>query len=501
MKITGVSSFGTGANITNGKATRNKRNVSFGYNIEVNNSLIEALGKVKRNKAYYNYIKEMVTATNQAELSLRDAEKKEKKVLIACLSAAFVPMKIMLTNVVNALFPALNYRNKEIGSYTEEIDAKLMSEEQPPSWMNTLVDVLTEHEKQDEAQKMADVLSSMMHEIFPGQQFDFSGLTPMFREHYIDNEDDVDDVNDVESEETNTTVLSDSAKLGKSKVDEYVPTAMSEQGFASLGGMKELKETLNDRIVGVLKDPIQARLDNIEYGKKIPKGLLLYGPPGTGKTTVVEHLSTEAGVPLLKLKTGKLKTSYWHETSKNIDAAFDYAESIATPEKPVLMMIDDADSFFVARSGRTEQFQAEEMTTFLDRIQNAAEHNVMVVATTNKYDVMDDAIRSRFDEQIYVGLPDLEARTSILKMLLNQRTKGKVLAENEEDLEKVAKKLDSFAIREIIGITNRAAMLALKDDRRDISVEDFEKIIAESQNLKVKEELYKTNATRKSIGF
>ena len=66
---------------------------------------------------------------------------------------------------------------------------------------------------------------------------------------------------------------------------------------------------------------------------------------------------------------------------------------------------------------------------------------------------------------------------------------------------KVAKNLDKFAIREIISITNRASMLALKDGRRDINADDYKKIIDESQNLKVKEERYKTNATRTPIGF
>ncbi len=473
---------------------------TFGYNSLLNADFVRTLESQKKNKAYYSYIKDLVLTTNKAERELREAEKKDKPYLQSFLIATFLPTKILLTNMINTLFPTFQYRKKEIESYAEEIKQSEEIQKDPSHWMNMLVATLNEHQKQDEAAKMADVLSTIMHEIFPEQKFDFSGLSPMFKQHYLDNEDeDVptefdDDIKEVRN-------LNSSIKLGKEKVVEYVPTPQAERGFDGLGGMKELKETLNDKIVGVLRNPKQAKLDNIEYGKKIPKGLLLYGPPGCGKTTVVEHLSTEAGVPLLKLESGSLKSSYWHETSKNIDAAFDYAESMATPDKPVLLMIDDADSFFTERNNHTEQFQAEELTTFLNRIQKAAENNVMVVATTNKYDIMDPAVRSRFDEQIYVGLPDKEARVSILQMLLNQRTKGMNLAENETEVGKVADKLEKFAIREIIGITNRAAMLALKDGRRDIAAEDYAKIIEESQNLKVKEELYKTNATRKPIGF
>ena len=485
-----------GVNTRVNTRTNSKTAPSFGYNPTTNAALIKILESQKKNKAYYNFVRDIVNTTNNAEQSLRDAEIKNKPYLQSFLIASFMPIKISLTNMVNGLFPMLNYRQKEIESYSEEIESNELVKQNENHWMRALVAALSEYHKQDEAAKMADVLSSLMHEIFPNQKFDFSGLAPMFRQHYIDNEEDID-----ETEDGIISDLEKSIELGKSKVEEYIPTPVSEQGFASLGGMRELKETLNDKIVGVLKDPAQARMDNIEYGKKIPRGVLLYGPPGTGKTTVVEHLSTEAGVPLLKLKAGKLKDSWAHESAKNTLAAFDYAASIATPEKPVLMMIDDADAMFAARSSRMEQWEAEELNTFLDAISAAADKNVMVVATTNKYDILDDAVKSRFDEQIYVGLPDEEARVSILKLLLNQRTKGKALAENDEEIQKVAKMLNSFAIREIIGITNRASNLALKDGRRDITSADYEKIVAESQNLKVKEENYKTNATRRSIGF
>ena len=194
-------------------------------------------------------------------------------------------------------------------------------------------------------------------------------------------------------------------------------------------------------------------------------------------------MSTEAGVPLLKLESGSLKSPYYHETSKNIDAAFDYAESIATPEKPVLVMIDDADSFFTARTSDTKQFEGEEMTTFLNRIQRAPEHNVMVAATTNRYDIMDEAVKSRFDEQIYVGLPDLEARKSIIKLFMNQRGKGKALAADEKAVEEVAKKFEGFPIRAIKMLSDKASLEALSDGRRDITSADFDKVISKTPKL------------------
>ena len=111
------------------------------------------------------------------------------------------------------------------------------------------------------------------------------------------------------------------------------------------------------------------------------------GPPGCGKTTIVQHLSTEAGVPLLMLEPGKLGSKYIHETSQNIDAAFDYAESLAKENKPVLMFMDDADSMLMSRNSQSGS-HTEEMASFLNRIQRAGDKNVIFVAATNKYDLL-----------------------------------------------------------------------------------------------------------------
>ena len=288
---------------------------------------------------------------------------------------------------------------------------------------------------------------------------------------------------------------------GAKLVKEYIPTESAKLGFAALGGMKELKKTLNDRIVGMLKDPEQAKIDELEYGKKMPKGFLMYGPPGCGKTTIVEHLSTEANVPLLKLEVGKFGSPYIHETSENIDAAFDYAEAVAKNGKPVLVFVDDADALFGARAQGTDDHHLEELGSFLNRIQKAGENNVVVVAATNRYDMMDEAVRSRFEEQIYVGLPDKEARKSIVKMFMQQRTKGQELAQDEKSLDYISNALDKFPIRAIKMISDKASIEALNDGRRNINIKDFDKIIAQSQNMKVKEQNYKTNTERPLIGF
>ena len=153
------------------------------------------------------------------------------------------------------------------------------------------------------------------------------------------------------------------------------------------------------------------------------------------------------------------------------------------------------------------------MTTFLNKIQEAPEHNVMVALTTNKYDIMDPAIRRRFDTQVYVGLPDEEARKSLLKLFFSRNNKSQALSNNEEAISKLAKETESFPISALEDMVNGACDIPKKEAkearkegkiiRRDVTANDFETILSkvESQNKKIKEDLYKTKVTRPQIGF
>ena len=145
------------------------------------------------------------------------------------------------------------------------------------------------------------------------------------------------------------------------------------------------------------------------------------------------------------------------------------------------------------------------MQIFLDRTQDALKNNIIVMAATNCYDNVDKAFLSRLRTQIYLGLQDEEGRKSIIKLLLNETDNGKKLASDEEAINKITKLTEGFPTRAIEDFVNEAREKAQIDfyHFRDIELNDLEEIIAkpESQNKKVKEEHYKTNATRKSIGF
>ena len=115
--------------------------------------------------------------------------------------------------------------------------------------------------------------------------------------------------------------------------------------------------------------------------------------------------------------------------------------------------------------------------------------------------MVDEAIRSRFDDKVYVGLPDADTRRGVLQIHLNRRTKGQALAQNPDELEKVVALTQGFSNRDIAILTDKASLIARKDNRRVITADDYIVPVRENQNMKVKESQYKDKQTRASVGF
>lgn len=485
-----------------------RNNTSFGYNPEVNATLIQSLESQKRNKGFYKYIKNLVLTTNEAEKDLRLAEKKNTKkgTELTLLTAAFIPLKVQITDLINRFFPNFNYRKRELESYQEEIKNRNLEAEQPAHWMNTLAEILREQDVQDRAEVATYVLQNVMKQQFPELQFDFSGITGIYKQKYMEEDEDFeenvadkfdDDIQDAKN-------LQQRIELGKSKVFHYEPKDENElKGFASLGGMKELKKQLTEDIIIPLKDPAKAKYNEKHYGIKMPNGILFYGPPGCGKTTIVERLSVETGLPLLELTTDSFGSEYINGSEINLGAVFDYAASIASEEKPVILFIDDVDGIVGNRNAFMHDHKKSELSVFLKRVQDAPKNNIIVMAATNNYDGIDKAFTSRLRQQIYTGLPDKDARKSIIKLKLEETDNGQNLAKDEKALDRIAELTDSFPIRALEDFATETRKMAFVNGIRDITLEDYETVISkpESQNKKIKEENYKTGVTRKSIGF
>ena len=299
------------------------------------------------------------------------------------------------------------------------------------------------------------------------------------------------------------------AKSGQEKdiISEYLPTSESPKGFDSLGGMTKLKEDFNDKIIEPIKNPEMAKLDEVEYGKKFPRASLLIGPPGCGKTFTAEAVAREAGVPFYVLKLGKQGSMYVNGTSLNYEASFDaVAKKSQEIGKPCVLFLDELEGLATNRDAvGTDTAKIEQVGTLLDLINSARSRGIILVGAGNKYKGVDEAIRNRFDFQAYVGLPDKATRIEVLKKVLEGKTKAEAFLNSIEDMDAVAEALDKFPNRSIADLSNAAADIARKDNRRPITKEDYLKVIGENQNLKiVNEEPYKfpsIASERKKLGY
>ena len=233
---------------------------------------------------------------------------------------------------------------------------------------------------------------------------------------------------------------------------------------------------------------------------------MFYGPPGCGKTYVVEALSQEANIPLYKLKLSKLGSSYINQTPTNIQKAFDYLEEVSKEKgTPVFLLMDEIEAITATRRENGSGADLEDtktVDTLLTLIEEARSKGIIIFAATNKFKMIDDAVKSRLQDKIYIGLPDDQTREAVLKIHLCKRTKGVSLANNKEELQKVVKITKGFSNRDIAILTDKASLIARKDNRREIIASDFEIPVKERQNTKVNEKLYMSDDNAKiRIGF
>lgn len=221
--------------------------------------------------------------------------------------------------------------------------------------------------------------------------------------------------------------------------------------------------------IGGLEEPKQELMETVEWPLRYaslyrhmnavpPKGILLYGPPGTGKTLLAKAVASESQANFISVKGPEFLSKWVGESEKAVRETFRKARQAA----PCVIFLDEIDAIAPIRgtssdSGVTERVISQ-LLTEMDGLE--ALHNVVVIAATNRPDIVDPALLrpGRFDRLVFISPPDLEARKEILRI----HTKGRPLAEGV-DLDKLASKMDNFTGAEIAAVANEAIMLAIRD--------------------------------------
>ena len=239
--------------------------------------------------------------------------------------------------------------------------------------------------------------------------------------------------------------------------------------FADVAGADEEKEELRE-IVEFLKNPKKY----IDLGARIPKGVLLVGPPGTGKTLLAKAVAGEAGVGFLSISGSDFVELYVGVGASRVRDLFEQAKK----QSPAIVFIDEIDAVGRQRGtglggGHDEREQTlNQLLVEMDGF--AANEGVVVLAATNRADVLDPALLrpGRFDRQVYVGLPDIKGREEILKVHAK-----KVKIAPGVDFNTVARMASGASGAELANIVNEAALRAVRAGRKSVTQSDLEESI------------------------
>ena len=243
----------------------------------------------------------------------------------------------------------------------------------------------------------------------------------------------------------------------------------SKVTFQDVAGEDEEKEELRE-IVEFLRQPDKY----LALGARIPKGVLLVGPPGTGKTLLAKAVAGEAGVKFLSISGSDFVEMYVGVGASRVRDLFHQAKQ----NSPAIIFIDEIDAVGRQRGsglggGHDEREQTlNQLLVEMDGF--AANEGVVVLAATNRVDILDPALLrpGRFDRQVYVGLPDIKGRRDILAV----HARNKPLAE-DVDLDKLAKGTSGFTGADLENLLNEAALLAGRRDEKAITMDDLQKSV------------------------
>ena len=227
-----------------------------------------------------------------------------------------------------------------------------------------------------------------------------------------------------------------------------------------LAGREELADFFNEHVVDIVQNRDRYKLMGIDF----PSAIVLHGPPGCGKTFAVDRLIDYLGWPSFQIDASSVASPYIHETSKKVADVFDKAMQSA----PAVLVIDEMEAFLADREMGSGHHRVEEVAEFLRRIPEAAKNDVLIVAMTNRVEMIDPAIlrRGRFDHVIKVDYASEVEVASLLEKLLSVLPRGTDVAPRPLARELAGRPLSdvAFVVREGARLAARAGKDKLDQD-------------------------------------
>jgi hypothetical protein len=251
-----------------------------------------------------------------------------------------------------------------------------------------------------------------------------------------------------------------------------------------LPGRPQLESFLNEHVVDIIRNGERYKALGIGF----PSAIILHGPPGCGKTFAVEKLVQFLGWPSFEIDASSIGSPFIHETSRKIADIFEKAMASA----PAALVIDEMESFLADRDmgASSSHHRVEEVAEFLRRIPEAAENHVLIVAMTNRIDMIDPAVlrRGRFDHVIKLDYATEAEVSSLLETLI-----GGLPREGEIDCGALAKRLAGRPLSDVAFVVREGARLAARAGGNALN--------AESLVAALKSAPSRTGEAKSPIGF
>jgi cell division protease FtsH len=263
---------------------------------------------------------------------------------------------------------------------------------------------------------------------------------------------------------SNTQAMS----FGKSKARLFTGTRTGVT-FTDVAGVEEAKEELHE-VVEFLKWPEKF----IALGARIPRGVLLLGSPGTGKTLLAKAVAGEAAVPFFSISGSEFVEMFVGVGASRVRDLFDQAKR----NSPCIVFIDEIDAVGRHRGaglGGSHDEREQTLNQILVEMDGFDTHtNIIVVAATNRPDILDPALLrpGRFDRQVVLDRPDIKGR----KAILDVHTKGKPL-DKDVDAEVLAKQTPGFSGADLANLVNEAAILTARRNKKKVTMAEFEEAV------------------------